>query len=59
MALLGTPNGAGVAWLLAGRKESWGEKRVRRVTVFYAADERDIFRWPSLVFWVGDGGDGG
>ena len=59
MALLGTPNGAGVGWLLGERKGEVGGRRVVRVGVFYAAGEGHVYRWPSLVFWVGGGEIGG
>jgi hypothetical protein len=54
-ALLGTPNGSGVAWLLAQHKRELGWKVVQSVTVFWDHPEtlgaRDD---PSLLFWLGD-----
>lgn len=52
MAILGTPNGAGTAWLLIQRKRELGHRRIKKVTIFYAEDEADIWMWPSLLFWV-------
>jgi len=49
---LGTPNGKGIMWLLSQHRKSLGAKCVKKVTVFYAENKRDIFRWPSLVFWL-------
>lgn len=54
MALLGTPNGAGVGYLLAQHREQLGRKYVGWVTVFYAPNKDDIFRWPTLLFWIKD-----
>lgn len=51
-AIVGTPNGAGVAWLLAQHKKELGERRIEKVTVFYAENENDLSRWPSLCFWI-------
>ncbi|KAF1968726.1 hypothetical protein BU23DRAFT_258350 [Bimuria novae-zelandiae CBS 107.79] len=59
VALLGTPNGAGVAYLLAQHKAQLGAKEVRKVSLFYAKNAGDLYRWPSLVFWVGQEDDGG
>ena len=51
-AILGTPNGSGTAWLLIQHKKQLGDKRIERVTVFYAENEGDLYRWPSLLFWL-------
>ncbi|OAL04328.1 hypothetical protein IQ06DRAFT_290457 [Phaeosphaeriaceae sp. SRC1lsM3a] len=51
-AILGTPNGAGVAWLLAQHKKELGNLAIKKVTVFYAENESDLCRWPSLCFWL-------
>ena len=51
-AILGTPNGSGVAWMLGQHKGQFAGKRVERVTVFYAKKKGDLYRWPSLLFWV-------
>jgi hypothetical protein len=52
-AILGTPSGSGVAWMLGQRKKEFGGREVERVTVFYARKEGDLYRWPSLMFWIG------
>ncbi|KAF2826954.1 hypothetical protein CC86DRAFT_416728 [Ophiobolus disseminans] len=51
-AIMGTPNGAGTAWLLIQRKKDLGHQRIEKVTVFYAEDVADMWRFPSLLFWV-------
>jgi hypothetical protein len=52
-ALLASPNGAGMAWLLIMHKGVLGRKTVGKVIVF--ADEGVKGpRPPSLVFCVGD-----
>ncbi|PSN75359.1 hypothetical protein BS50DRAFT_616031 [Corynespora cassiicola Philippines] len=62
-ALLGTPNGAGVAWLLAQHREQLGWRVVDQVTVFQLdwleededPDDPDEERFrPTLLFWVHD-----
>jgi len=57
-ALLGTPNGSGVAWMLVQRKGELGGKVVENVTLFWdhggfgdLGDGRD---WPSLLVRIGD-----
>jgi hypothetical protein len=51
-AILGTPNGAGTAWLLIQRKRELGRRRIEKVTVFHAGMKEDMFGWPSLLFWI-------
>lgn len=51
-AILGTPNGAGTAWLLIQHRRELGHRKIEKVTVFYAENEADMYRWPSLLFWV-------
>lgn len=51
-AVLGTPNGAGVAWLLIQRKKELGHKRVEKVTFFCVPSEGEIHLWASLLFWI-------
>lgn len=51
-AILGTPNGAGVAWMLVQHRKALGEKRIEKVTLFHAAKKDDLFRWPTLLFWI-------
>ncbi|KAF2246107.1 hypothetical protein BU26DRAFT_395261, partial [Trematosphaeria pertusa] len=53
-AILGTPNGGGTAWLLAQHRRQLGRKTVDKVSVFYAENGKDVWRWPSLVFWLKD-----
>jgi hypothetical protein len=38
LAMLGTPNGRGVAWLLATHKEQFGKKTIESVTVWSDSD---------------------
>ncbi|KAJ4377931.1 hypothetical protein N0V83_000761 [Neocucurbitaria cava] len=52
-AILGTPNGSGTAWLLIQHKKQLGDRKIEKVTLFYAGNKEDIYRWPSLLFWVG------
>lgn len=52
LALLGTPNGASVGWLLAQHREQFRGKRVTKVALFYAPHKRDVAQYPSLAFWV-------
>lgn len=52
LAILGTPNGSGTAYLLAQHREQLGYKTIDRVTVFHAGGKTDIYRWPSLLFWL-------
>ncbi|KAF2013589.1 hypothetical protein BU24DRAFT_464355 [Aaosphaeria arxii CBS 175.79] len=52
-AILGSPNGAGVAFLLSQHKEQLGNKTITKVVVFQ--DEGDAkSRPPSLLFYVDD-----
>ncbi|KAL5114890.1 hypothetical protein ACEQ8H_007208 [Pleosporales sp. CAS-2024a] len=51
VALLGTPNGKGVGWLLAQHKEELGHRVVHRVSVFWALDSEDMEQ-VNLLFWV-------
>jgi hypothetical protein len=56
-ALLGTPNGAGVAWLLAQHKEQLGHKTIRKVHLVYNANNSLTYHGrlvPSLVFELRD-----
>lgn len=57
-AVLGTPNGSGTVYLLAQHGAKVGRKGVGRVTVFYAEGVGDLWRWPSLVFWLEDKEEG-
>jgi hypothetical protein len=55
-ALLGTPNGSGITWLLAQHKEELGCKTVEKVTLWYSpsvsrSDKEGI---PSLLFHLKD-----
>ena len=58
-AMLGTPNGVGVAWLLAQHQKELGHKVVESVTLFwekkYSGTEELKF-CPSLVFHLKDAG---
>ena len=53
-AILGTPNGKGVAWLLAQHRAQLGEKTVKKVTLVYVPGPEPKRRNPSLVFWLED-----
>jgi hypothetical protein len=54
-ALLGTPNGYGVAWLLIQHKDKklLGHKTVEKVTLFYTDREKRLSQ-PSLLFHLKD-----
>jgi hypothetical protein len=52
-ALLGTPNGSGVAWLLPQHRERLGWRVVQRVEVLWGND--GVLERPSLVFRLKDG----
>jgi hypothetical protein len=56
VALLGTPNGAGVAWLLAQHRKQLGHKTIGRIRLIY--NEKDPFESdreiPSPVFELCD-----
>ncbi|KAJ8109708.1 hypothetical protein OPT61_g7266 [Boeremia exigua] len=52
-ALLGTPNGSGVVWLLKQHDEL-ASKTIARVTVWCDTTKKSLT--PSLVFWIEDGG---
>jgi hypothetical protein len=43
-AILGTPNGCGVAFMLIQHGKALGEKRIEKVTLFHAAKQDDLFR---------------
>jgi hypothetical protein len=51
-ALLGTPNGSGTAFLLIQHKRQLGHKMVEKVTMFYEKNLTDLYRWPSLLFYL-------
>lgn len=50
--ILGTPNGSGVAWLLIQHTEQLSCRQIEKVTIFCAENEHDLYRWPSLLFWI-------
>jgi hypothetical protein len=51
-ALLGTPNGAGIAYLLAQHKTHLGRKTLGKVHLVYNEDDSNAYgrKTPSLVF---------
>ena len=52
-ALLGSPNGSGVAWLLINHKMQLGKKTIAKITVFRhdgAAEDAD----PTMLFYLKD-----
>jgi len=51
VALLGTPNGSGVAWLLAQHKPELGHRIVKQVSIFFAKDDGG-WEKPNLLFWI-------
>lgn len=51
-AILGTPHGSGVAWMLIQHSKALRERITKKVTIFYAPKKDDLFRWPSLLFWI-------
>jgi hypothetical protein len=48
-AILGSPNGHGVAWLLLQHKKELGLKSVRAVTIYQCGGQ-----WFCLCFWIED-----
>ena len=48
-ALLGTPNGSGIAWLLAQHRKQLGDKAVKKVQLWYS-----ITSAPNLLFHIKD-----
>jgi hypothetical protein len=48
-AILGSPNGHGVAWLLLQHKDQLGLKSVRAVTIYQCEGQ-----WFCLCFWIED-----
>jgi len=52
LALLGTPNGSGVAWLLTQHVELFGRKMVGKVTLW--CDVETAPERPNLLFWIED-----
>jgi hypothetical protein len=55
-ALLGTPNGSGVAWLLAQHRSQLGRKSIAEVKLFYGKELRSCptYRSVSLLFCIRD-----
>jgi hypothetical protein len=53
-ALLGSPNGLGVGYLLIQHKNSLGMKTISKVTVFQDEGKLPWPRFPSMVFHVVD-----
>lgn len=53
-AILGTPNGSGVAILLYEHKRQLGHKTVYKVTIYHEIDPGDYSVWPSLLFYIED-----
>ncbi|KAF2798547.1 hypothetical protein K505DRAFT_357393 [Melanomma pulvis-pyrius CBS 109.77] len=53
-AILGTPNGSGVAFLLFEHKRQLGHKYVDRVTIYHEIDPGDYSVWPSVLFYIKD-----
>lgn len=51
VALLGTPNGSGVAWLLAQHKAELGHRVVKQVSIFFTKDDGGLEK-PNLLFWI-------
>jgi hypothetical protein len=51
-AILGTPYGSGVAWMLIQHSKALRERTIKKVTIFYSPKKDDLFRWPSLLFWI-------
>ena len=57
-ALLASPNGAGVAWLLISHKQAWPTKRVKSVTVYVDSSTASEYpldqQCPTLIFELED-----
>ncbi|KAH3960575.1 hypothetical protein HBH70_159730 [Parastagonospora nodorum] len=51
VALIGTPNGSGVAWLLAQHKAELGHLVVKQVSIFFTVDDGGLEK-PNLLFWI-------
>jgi hypothetical protein len=58
LALLGTPNGSGVGWLLAQHKAELGHRVVTQVTVFFDTDESGV-EAPNLLFGIAEAPESG
>lgn len=61
-ALLGTPNGNGVGWLLIQRKQELGHKVIATVSIFFSElvyGDGDIEEQPNLLFYIQDVNDSG
>ena len=56
-AILGSPNGVGVAWLLISHKHVWANKRIKSVTIYVDQGQAGFQRknqCPILIFEVED-----
>jgi hypothetical protein len=53
-ALLGTPNGAGVGYLVAQHKDELKIGSVEKVTIYFT--NNDDWERVNMLFWLGDGG---
>lgn len=55
-ALIGTPNGGGVAWLLAQHKEQLGVKVIDKVTLFFSTPVSEwdgtMYSAPNMLFHI-------
>jgi hypothetical protein len=54
-ALLGSPNGRGVGYLLAEHKATFGQATVNKVTFYCAGEELEDYPEPTLVFHIAPG----
>ena len=60
-AILGTPNGGGLAWFLVQHREQLGHKRIKSVVAFdnaltdaqRASGKANQYSFPSLAFEIG------
>jgi hypothetical protein len=53
-AMLGTPNGLGVAWLLITHKSQFAGRTIESVRV-WTGPEEDYYAYFEIVPWKGDG----
>ena len=57
-ALLGTPNGNGIVWLLAQHKEQLGQKTVKSIRVWSDSPQGPLYS-PSMLLEIGDADEAG
>lgn len=53
-AILATPNGRGVAWMLIQHRDLMGQKRVKSMSVFSVLGSGGVYQGPTLLFELED-----